>query len=176
MTLKLKSTHIMMKIKLIFQSSILILLLGCNKTPIDVTLQEKTTRILEKFEKGFNYQLNEYKKFNVEIFYELTLSKHADNELELQIYLVEYRLNDFINEFKAHSKYNGYDVVIYGDLSPLFYNTINSKKTTFKHKYGSSKNQMYDPPYWNLYFDNNGNLIRTSPKEIYDFLDIPKAK
>ncbi|ADQ18953.1 hypothetical protein Lbys_3296 [Leadbetterella byssophila DSM 17132] len=81
----------------------------------------------------------------------------------------------YVEDFKAHSKFNSYDVVIYGDLNSLFYKIDKSNKSTYVHKYGSYQG-LYDPPYWNLYFDKNGKLMKTSPKDVFDRIEMDKAK
>lgn len=164
----------MTRIKYILLSSLL-LLMGCKKWALEVELQDKTLKILEQFTQEQRPYLDTLAYYHEPVFYCMSVNNEGE-EIRLQTYLVENNLDEYVEDFKAHSIYNGYDVVIYGDLNPLFYKIDKLKKTSYVHKYGSSEDYIYDPPYWNLYFDKDGKLIKTSPKEVFESLRIEKAK
>jgi hypothetical protein len=150
------------------------ILISCTKSSKEVQLEMLTVQILDQFIINQAAVINESEEFNSPLFIEINLNSIGKDTLELQVYLIEFRLNDYREDFKAHSKYKGFDIVIYGELNPLFYKLDNVQKSNYVHKYASSKEYIYDPPYWKLYFDKNGTLIKTFPKELFDIIDIEK--
>lgn len=157
----------MIKIGLILSS---FLLFSCQKKQeiYEVELSSNFKDILVEFSKENAEYLEEMKD---KVFFEIFVSNDSEESdlKRIQIYLVEFRLNDSIQPIKGHSMFNNLNVVIEGELD---FNVIGKNKviSSYKHKYGSSENYLYDPPYWNLYFDKKGKLVKAMPKRVFETL------
>jgi hypothetical protein len=154
----------MTNIKLLFLS---MFFLTCTKINIpELELTPLTKDILKAISiENDRYNHDE----NNELFYEIFLfSKSEYAGLgEMQVYLMEYNLNDPVLPVSGHAKYNGLNVITHGELlNNVFWNVLDSASSNFKHRYGTSEEVLYDPPNWTLYFNDNQEIIKTIPEEL----------
>lgn len=150
---------------------LIFIFLSCSSVDkYEVDLTEKTKLILEHFSESQSEYIHFSKLDKGNSFYELQAIKEDERTIRFEVYLIEKSLDNSEANVNGHASFRGFDVLIYNELNDIFYKINASKEFVYSKQKSTVEDMLYDPPYWNLYFDTKGRLLRTYPKEVFEEL------